>query len=181
MLPGLIGCIQATEAIKVLTGMGNTLSGRLLIYDALKMSFREVQLDRNPNAAPITALQDSTYTCPDAPKPSETVVDYTRMTVEEALEKLGNGWAPYVLDVRLPQEADIVSLPFVNRICPHREVASIIPELPRDRDILVYCKSGGRSGQACAVLKKEGFENVVNLEGGITAWAKRIDTRLPVY
>ena len=193
VLPGVIGCIQATEAIKLLTGIGRPLTGRVLLYNALDMSFREVTLLADPDAPRITGLVDydcgclsSSGTMTAAPQqqqqqqPSEQPT-FRRVSVADARQALADGWTPYVLDVRLPQEADIVRLPFSDRLCPHREVGAIAAELPRDRDILVYCKVGGRSAQACEALAALGFTNVVNLDGGIIAWAKEVDERMPVY
>jgi adenylyltransferase/sulfurtransferase len=194
VLCGVIGGIQATEAIKIITGIGEPLSGRIVMYDALNMRMREARLAKNPDLAPITALPqpqpqpDTTQT--QAPAGTEPcAVEQARrgpggvvdISVEEALRRLQRGWAPFVLDVRLPQEADIVRLPFTDRLCPHREVDGIAAELPQDQDILVYCKMGGRSAQACEALEAAGVQNLYNLEGGITAWAKKVDQSMPVY
>lgn len=193
VLPGVIGCIQATEVIKLVTGVGKPLSGRLLLYNALDMAFREVMLLADPEGPQITGLVDYSCECTSAapsttqqheqPEQAEQQQSeaFRRVSVAAARRALEQGWAPFVLDVRLPQEADIVRLPFSDRLCPHREVERIASELPRDRDILVYCKVGGRSSQACQTLAGLGFTNVVNLEGGIIAWAKEVDDRMPVY
>lgn len=189
VLPGVIGCIQATEAIKLLTGIGRPLAGRVLLYNALDMSFREVTLLADPDAPPITGLVDYNCGClssgtaaaPQQAEQEPAPEPFRRVSVAAARQALADGWTPYVLDVRLPQEADIVRLPFSDRLCPHREVVRIAAELPRDRDILVYCKVGGRSAQACQALAALGFTNVVNLDGGIIAWAKEVDEWMPVY
>jgi adenylyltransferase/sulfurtransferase len=189
VLPGVIGCIQATEVIKLLTGIGEPLSGRLLIYDALTMRFREMALNKREGAAPITELVDYDARCPDvvlaegvdAKTQAEEGPTFQGVSVKEAKDRLAKGWAPFVLDVRMATEADIVSLPFTDRLCAHREVDSIVSELPRETDILVYCKGGARSKQACAALAKAGFDRIFNLEGGIKAWAEQIDRRMPVY
>lgn len=200
VLPGVIGCIQATEAIKVLTGIGKPLSGRILIYNALDMTFRECGLMPNPDAPKITSLIDYDCFCADrkqpqaqqqqqqpqvvstqTPTPTQPGAAFRRISVKDARSKFEQGWAPFVLDVRLPQEADIVKLPFSDLLCPHRQVAEVAAQLPRDIDILVYCKVGGRSAQACETLQSMGFTNLINLEGGITAWAKEVDARMPVY
>ena len=91
------------------------------------------------------------------------------------------GWAPFVLDVRSEREAEIVSLPFVDLVQPHRRVTHIIDQLPKDRDILVSCKVGGRSAVACKSLAAAGVGRLHNLDGGVIAWAKDIDTSMPVY
>ncbi|GAB5032262.1 molybdenum cofactor biosynthesis protein [Nannochloropsis oceanica] len=189
VLPGIIGCIQATETLKLLTGVGKPLSGRILIYNALDMTFREVGLQPDPNTPKITSLIDYDCFCSSGSGTqrhqmqqglSEPV--FKRVSVKEARRKFEeDGWAPFVLDVRLPQEAEIATLPFSDLLCPHREVERVAAQLPRDQDILVYCKVGGRSAQACQKLAALGFPNVVNLDGGIIAWAQEIDARLPVY
>ena len=103
------------------------------------------------------------------------------LSASEAAAKLGEGWAPFVLDVRLPQEAEICSLPFADALVPHRKVADVAHELPADRDILVHCKSGFRSRQACRDLARLGFDRVFDLDGGILACARDVDPRLPKY
>jgi len=192
ILPGVIGCMQATEAIKVALGREEgTLSGRLLIYDAMRMRFHEVKLRPRPGAAPITSLVDYDGFCgvpsagaggsAEAPPPVEP---FERIGVEEvARRKREERWAPYVLDVRSKAEAEIVSLGFVDQLQPHRQVAHIGATLPRDRDILVHCKGGIRSVAACHTLAELGFEpsRLYSLEGGILAWAKKIDKSMPIY
>ncbi|MCO4747599.1 MAG: molybdopterin-synthase adenylyltransferase MoeB [Proteobacteria bacterium] len=185
ILPGLIGTIQATETVKILLGKGTTLSGRLLLYDAMNMRFRELKLRRDPNAKAITELIDYEQFCgvPMNDHESDAVdqdAAYGQLTVTEAKSKLDGGWAPYVLDVRKSHEADIVQLDFTDRLQAHEDVLSIIEELPRDREILVYCKTGGRSGTACKQLADAGF-TVLNLEGGIKGWASEIDASMPIY
>lgn len=184
ILPGIIGCIQATETIKVLLGTGTTLSGRFLIYDAMRMEFRELKLRKNPDAKPITELIDYQQFCgfPQASEaPAAGEERFNRLGVAEAKERLDSGWKPFVLDVRKAHEADIVKLDFADRLEPHETVLDIATELPRDRDILVHCKMGGRSAKACEALSAAGFERIYNLEGGITGWAREIDPSLPTY
>ncbi len=185
ILPGVIGCIQATETIKILLGRGNTLSGRLMLYNALDMSFRELKLRRDPDAPAITELIDYVQFCGVPHNDHETVGSvgegFGRISVAEAKARLDSGWAPYVLDVRRPNEADIVAFDFSDRLQPHGMVLDIAEELPRDRDILVHCKMGARSATACSMLAGAGFERLYNLEGGIVGWAREIDSSLPVY
>jgi molybdopterin/thiamine biosynthesis adenylyltransferase/rhodanese-related sulfurtransferase len=201
ILPGVIGCIQATETVKIILGIGETLSGRLLIYDALRMQFRELILRKDPHGIPITQLIDYDQFCgiPGAghgapghgapPIAAAAATDegaapvngWGRLSVSEAKKKLDKGWKPYVLDVRKPHEAQIVKLSFADRLHPHEDVRSIVGELPRDRDILIHCKMGARSAVACEVLINSGFSRVFNLEGGINAWAREIDKNLPTY
>lgn len=174
VLPGVLGCIQATEALKVLLGRPpeDTLSGRVLVYDALRMAFREIPLAaRAPEEAEAAA-----------PAPAEVLsAPAAVLSAAECAERLGGGWAPFVLDVRLPQEAEICRLPFADALVPHRNVAAAAADLPRDRDILVHCKSGFRSRAACRSLAALGFDRLFDLDGGILAWARDVDPRIPSY
>ncbi len=184
ILPGVIGVIQATETVKILLGKGTSLSGRLLLYDALNMRFRELKLRKDPSAKPVEKLIDYQQFCgiPGAdatPDPSDE--PFERISVTEFAKRRAEGWNPYVLDVRKPHEAEIVKLDFADRLEPHETVASIADELPKDRDIVVQCKSGGRSAKAAATLAQKGLTRLFNLDGGITAWAQEIDTSLPTY
>lgn len=194
ILPAVIGSIQATETLKILLGKGTTLSGRLLLYDALNMSFRELKLRRDPDAKPITELIDYEQFCGMPANDHETEEGdmlgklfgkkkYHSIGVSEAKAKLDDGWKPFVLDVRKPHEADIVKLSFVDRIHPHETVASIVSELPESGDILVHCKMGGRSAMAIASLISAGVDpsRLYNLDGGITGWAQQVDPSLPTY
>jgi adenylyltransferase/sulfurtransferase len=184
VLPGVIGTIQATETLKILAGIGTTLSGRLLLYDALNLTFRELKLRRDPNRKPITQLIDYQQFCGIHP-PAETAPaeGFRRITARELAQRREAGWRPFVLDVRKPHEAEIVSLPFVDRLEPHESVDRIAGELPRDRDIVVSCKSGARSAKALATLAGLGFDadRLFNLDGGVLGWADAIDPSLPKY
>jgi sulfur-carrier protein adenylyltransferase/sulfurtransferase len=183
VLPGVIGTIQATETLKILTGIGTTLSGRLLLYDALNLTFRELKLRRDPNRKPITTLIDYQQFCglPGVTHQAPPVTEYQSLSVRELRTRWDEGWRPYVLDVRKAHEAAIVSLPMVDRLEPHETVARIADELPRDRDIVVACKSGGRSAKAAIALHELGFDKLYNLEGGLLAWIRDIDPSLPSY
>ena len=188
ILPGVIGCIQATETIKILLGKGDTLSGRLLLYDALGMSFRQLKLRKDPNLKPVTELIDYQQFCgvPSNDHEVDVVAEeepFQRLDVSSAKAKLDAGWAPYVLDVRRPAEAEIVQLPFADRLHPHSDITAIAAELPKDRDILIHCKMGGRSAAAATALAQAGFDpqQLFNLDGGIVGWAKSVDSSLPVY
>jgi molybdopterin/thiamine biosynthesis adenylyltransferase/rhodanese-related sulfurtransferase len=207
ILPGLVGVIQATEVIKLILGIGEPLIGRLLLVDALGMSFRTLKLRKNPDCPvcgpnpTVTALIDYDQFC-GIPKPTSTgplevsshgqtanlpIVDgIPQMTVEEFkarldAEKSGGQPAPFLLDVREPHEYAIVNLG-----APQIPVGSIDTRLneipvPKDAEIVVHCKSGARSQKASLALKAAGFTHVSNLAGGILAWADRIDTTLPKY
>eukprot|EP01084_Bolivina_argentea_P011520 21530_1 len=201
VLPGVIGCIQATEVLKIILGRGNVLSGRVLVYDALKMSFSESRLEKSQ--CDPTELIDYEGFCGFAPKSPPTTTNasgppltssstlpwelveqqqFTQISVKETVRKLHNDkWNPFVLDVRQPQESEICRLPFTDILCPHSEVTKLQTVLPRDRDILVYCKVGGRSAKACKTLATLGYQHLFNLEGGVIAWAKEVDQSLAVY
>jgi molybdopterin/thiamine biosynthesis adenylyltransferase/rhodanese-related sulfurtransferase len=207
ILPGLVGVIQATEVIKLILGIGEPLIGRLLLVDALGMSFRTLKLRKNPDCPvcgpnpTVTALIDYDQFCGIAPPTTNGPLEVSshgqtanlpivdgipQMTVEEFkarldAEKSGGQPAPFLLDVREPHEYAIVNLG-----APQIPVGSIdtrfneIP-VPKDAEIVVHCKSGARSQKASLALKAAGFTHVSNLAGGILAWADRIDTSLPKY
>ncbi len=184
ILPGVIGCIQATETVKIILGKGTTLSGRLLLYDALNMTFRELKLRKDPSCPPITGLIDYQQFCgiPGAHEVQDAAAEgFARQSVTEIKARLDAGWAPFVLDVRRATEADIVRLAFADALIPHDEVSGQLDRIPRDRDILVHCKMGGRSARAAEALVAAGYTRVTNMEGGITAWATEIDPSLPTY
>ena len=190
ILPGVIGCLQATEAIKVALGVeSGTLSGRLLIYNAMRMRFHEVRMAPRSGAPPITQLIDydgfcrGEATCAStAKKPRVEREPFEHIGVDEAARRMrDDGWQPFVLDVRSRAEAEIVSLPCVDLLQPHRQVAHAAERLPRDRDILVHCKGGVRSKAACHTLAGLGFTRLYTLDGGIIDWAKRIDQSMPIY
>jgi adenylyltransferase/sulfurtransferase len=127
----------------------------------------------------ITQLGDTQQLC--GVEPATGGDDFTPLTVREAKERLDAGWRPFALDVRARHEAEIVQVDWVDRLHPHNDVVSIAGELPHDRDLLVYCKVGGRSAEACRRLSTLGFDRLYNLEGGINAWAEEIDPSLPSY
>mmetsp|Transcript_3369 Transcript_3369/g.5253 ORF Transcript_3369/g.5253 Transcript_3369/m.5253 type:complete len:420 (+) Transcript_3369:75-1334(+) len=186
VLPGVIGCLQATEVIKVLAGVGNILSGRLVVYDALAMSFREKKIVSKNE--PITELIDYQgfcgYSTNDQSGFSKGKTESDRIKQIGALEakrRLEGGWTPFVLDVRLPEEVAICTLPFADLNCPHTELEKVIDKIPKERDILVYCKLGGRSKKACHSLADLGCSRIYDLQGGIVAWAKEIDRSLALY
>jgi adenylyltransferase/sulfurtransferase len=169
--------------------MGTTLSGRLLLYNAKNMSFRELGLRCDPDAKPITELIDYVQFCGapmndhEADQTTPVSSAFHRVSVTDAKSKLDSGWKPFVLDVRKPNEADIVKLSFTNQLEPHESAASIVGDLPTHGDILVHCKRGRRSAIAIESLIVAGVDakRLYNLEGGITAWAQQIDKRLPTY
>ncbi len=188
ILPGLIGCVQATEAVKLILGKGSPLVGRLLLYDALEMSFREFKVRRNPrcpicgDSPTITALIDYEQFCgvrgqESAAPPAD---DGEEITVQELKSRLDRGDKVFVLDVRNPPEYDICRLDG-SVLLPLPELPQRVGELDREREIVVHCKSGMRSAKAIAYLKGQGFRRLKNLKGGILAWADGIDPTMPKY
>jgi molybdopterin/thiamine biosynthesis adenylyltransferase/rhodanese-related sulfurtransferase len=201
ILPGLVGVIQATEVIKLILGIGDTLAGRLLLVDALGMNFRTLKLRKNPQCPAcgtheIKELIDYDQFCgiekPTSVGPLEVARDKVtsnapvvdgipQITVEELKKKLDNKENIFVLDVRDPHEYQIVNIgaPLI----PLGSIESRINELSerKNDEIIVHCKTGGRSQKAALALKAAGFTNVSNLTGGITAWADKIDPTLPKY
>jgi adenylyltransferase/sulfurtransferase len=188
ILPGLIGCIQATEGIKLLLGQGSPLIGRLLLYDALQMSFREFKVRRNPKCPvcgdqpTITRLIDYEQFCgvrgQEAPEPAAASGD--TITVEELKRRLDRGEDVFVLDVRNPEEIQICRLPG-STVIPLPTLPQRFAELDRNREIVVHCKSGVRSQKAIQFLRQQGFSKLKNLTGGILAWADRIDKSMLRY
>lgn len=187
VLPGTIGTIQATEALKVLLGIGAPLIGRLLLYDALDMSVEFVKLKKNPKCrvcgpnADITGLIDYEAFCGvpghDVPEsPAGAAFDITARDLAERLKRDGL----VLLDVREPHELEISRLPDAKNI-PLGSLAARLSELDSAREMVVFCKSGTRSARAMELLATAGFKKVRNLRGGINAWAQEIDRSLPVY
>ncbi len=180
VLPGVVGTLQATEAIKVLLGIGTPLIGRLLLYDALHLSLEEVKLRKDPNCVvcgpnpSVTQLIDYEEFCgmPGAEGAPEAV-GVPEITAAELNVQLQNGSPPLVLDVREPTEAAICAIPGAP-LLPMGQLAQRIDELPRDRPIVAYCRSGARSAQATRFLRDKGLD-VVNLHGGILAWIDDVD------
>jgi len=201
ILPGLVGVIQATEVIKLILGIGEPLVGRLLLVDALGMNFRTLKLRKNPSCPAcgtheIKELIDYDQFC-GIQKPTEAgplevsshgkvadlpVVDgIPQLSVEQLKQRIDAGDKPFILDVREPHEYQIVNLgaPLI----PVGQLPDRIREIPvgKDEEIVVHCKTGGRSQKASLALAQAGFTNVKNLAGGITAWADKIDKSLPKY
>jgi sulfur-carrier protein adenylyltransferase/sulfurtransferase len=201
ILPGLVGVIQATEVIKLILGIGDPLVGRLLLVDALGMNFRTLKLRKNPHCPAcgtheIKELIDYDQFCgiakPTSVGPLEVsrdkavanapIVDgIPQISVEELKKKLDAKENVFVLDVREPHEYQIVNLgaPLI----PVGSIESRVGELAdrKNDEIVIHCKSGGRSQKAALALKAAGFTNVSNLTGGITAWAEKIDPTMPKY
>jgi adenylyltransferase/sulfurtransferase len=188
VLPGIIGLIQATEALKLILGAGETLAGRLLHFDALKMKFREFNLRRDP-ACPV---------CGDAPTIFEPI-DYEQfcagpaeddwfaapagvptISVRELKTKMDMKEALTLIDVREPYEYEIARIDG-SRLVPLGELETHVGELPRTGTLVLHCHSGGRSEHAVRILQEAGFENALNLVGGIDAWSVEVDPAVPRY
>jgi molybdopterin/thiamine biosynthesis adenylyltransferase/rhodanese-related sulfurtransferase len=184
VLPGVIGTIQATEAIKVLAGIGEPLIGRLMLYDALAMRFRELKLRRNPNCPvcgdnpTVTELIDYDQFCGIVPEPVRA--DAYEITPVEVDEWLHGDNPPFLLDVREANEWDIGHLPGALRISVN-ELPQRMSELDSAREMVVYCRSGVRSGRAVDLLRGAGFRKVKNMTGGILRWSDEVDASIPKY
>jgi len=187
VLPGVIGTIQATEAIKLILGIGSPLIGRLLLYDALNMSFEYVKLKKNPKCKvcgeqpEVTGLIDYFEFCgvPGIGHEQDTV-EGKEITAVELAKRLKSGQPLYLLDVREPHELAISSLPGAVNL-PLGQLAGRMSELDPAREIVIFCKSGIRSARALEILLSAGFRNVRHLQGGINAWARTIDPKMPIY
>src|SRR3712207_4850051 len=186
ILPGAIGTIQATETVKLLLGIGEPLIGRLLLYDALGMRFREMKLRKDPGCPvcgenpTVTELIDYQEFC-GIPQANAQVQagEVPEITVQELKGRMENGERVSVLDVREPHEYEVANIGA--RLIPLGELPERLVELDRDESLAVHCKTGGRSARAVKLLKESGFQNVYNVKGGITAWSEEIDPSVPKY
>jgi len=203
VLPGTFGCLQATEALKYIMYGSDTsrlICDRVLVMDAMTMKFSDIGLVRDSNRPPIDELIDYQGFC-GGPQTSPTPAESNARTMDEAeadmpatvevtyhsidpadcLKKLTSGWTPWVLDVRLQTENDIVKLPFTDKVSPHRTVR--VTDIPVKGDVLVYCKAGVRGKKACNRLIELGVDpkRLYNLSGGIMKWQKEVDPSMPRY
>src|SRR6266481_3348790 len=186
VLPGIVGSIQAMETIKLILGRGENLVGRLLLFDALGMKFRELKLRKNPNCPvcgthpTITKLIDYYEFCgvrgEEAPGPS---VQVPEITPRELKARLDHGDDIFILDVREPHEYQICNLK--GHLLPLGELTRRVHELDSSREIVAHCRSGKRSAEAVDFLRKAGFRKVLNLKGGILAWSDEVDPSIPKY
>ena len=188
ILPGLVGLIQATETIKLIIGKGRSLVGRLLLFNALEMSFDELKIRRNPNCPvcgknpTITQLVDYDQFC-GVGRGNEKEADMNglaEMTVKELKARMDRKDAFVLVDVREPSEYEIAQIPGA-RLIPLGDVAVRANELDTADDIIVHCRSGVRSAKAIQVLKQLGFKKLTNVKGGILAWSDEIDPSVPKY
>jgi adenylyltransferase/sulfurtransferase len=192
ILPGLVGVIQATEVIKLILGKGESLAGRLLLVDALGMRFRELKLRRNPECPvcgpnpTVTRLIDYHRFCGLAPQSTSAITQeksvqngIPQLSVQELKQRIDAGQDVYIIDVREPFEYQIANIG--GKLIPQNDVPQRLAEIDRDREVIVQCKSGGRSRRIAEFLQQQGYSRVVNLAGGILAWSDQIDPKVPKY
>jgi sulfur-carrier protein adenylyltransferase/sulfurtransferase len=186
ILPGAIGTIQATETVKLILGIGEPLIGRLLLYDALGMRFREMKLRKDPSCPvcgenpTVTELIDYQEFCGIPQANTRAQADEVpEITVQELKARLENGDELSVLDVREPHEYEVANIGA--QLIPLAELPERLVELDRDEALAVHCKTGARSARAVKLLRDAGFQNVYNVKGGITAWSEEIDPSIPRY
>jgi adenylyltransferase/sulfurtransferase len=184
-----IGSIQVTEAIKLLTGIGEPLVGRLTVYDALEMSYRTIKVRKDPNCAlcgenPTVTdlLEDYEDFCGGVTDEAAEAVVNSTITVTELADWQRSGKDFLLVDVREPAEYEIVRIPG-SVLVPKGDIVSgeALASLPQDKQIVLHCKSGARSAEALAALKTAGFRDAVHVHGGVLAWVKQIDPSLPAY
>jgi sulfur-carrier protein adenylyltransferase/sulfurtransferase len=183
-----IGSIQVNEAIKVITGIGEPLTGRLMIYDALEMSYRTVRVRKDPECAvcgknpTITELIDYEAFCGAVSEDALNAASGSTITATELKAMLDNDEKIFLVDVREPNEYEIVSIPG-SVLMPKDQFlnGSALEKLPQDRRIVLHCKSGARSAECLAVVKNAGFSDAVHVGGGVLAWVNQVDPSLPVY
>lgn len=188
VLPGIIGTIQATEAIKLIIGAGEPLIGRFLIFDALRMRFRELKLRKDPDCPvcgthpTVRELIDYEQFCGVAPVAAheDHMSKVPEVTVEELKSKLDRGDDVFILDVREPQEYQISQIPG-SVLIPLGDLPARVHELDSAREMVVHCKMGGRSARAVEFLRAAGFGKARNLKGGILEWSDKIDPSQPKY
>ena len=190
VLPGIIGTIQATEALKLLLGVGETLVGRLLMLDALRMRFREIRLKKDP-ACPVCGenptvreLIDYEQFCGYSPEPEGAMAteEIPEMDVKELKNRLDRGDRLTIIDVREPHEWDIGNLgPYGARLIPLGQLPDRLEEIDPTEEIVLQCRSGARSGRALEFMREQGYERLWNLKGGILAWSDEVDPSVPKY
>ena len=189
VLCATIGSIQTTEAIKVLTGVGEPLISSLMVYDALEMTFRKIKVRKDPNCplcgekpTQTALLPDYEAFCGTLSEAAQEASSGSTITVQELKSKIDNKENFYLIDVREPSEYEIVKIPTAHLIPKQGFIdGSVLASLPQDKPIVLHCKSGVRSAECLAILKSAGFADASHVSGGVLAWAKQIDTTLPVY
>jgi adenylyltransferase/sulfurtransferase len=177
-----IGSIMVTEAIKLITGIGETLLGRLMVYDALEMTYRTVKIRRDPAGEPITGLIDYEAFCGSISDEAATAASNHTISARDLKKKMDAGDDFLLVDVREQNEYEIVAIPG-SVLIPKGDIVSgeALSSLPMDKQIILHCKSGARSAEALAVLHKAGFADAVHVGGGVLGWIKQVDPSLPSY
>jgi adenylyltransferase/sulfurtransferase len=177
-----IGSIMVTEAIKLITGIGEPLLGRLMVYDALEMSYRTIRIRKDPASEPITELIDYDAFCGVVSDDAQRAAAGHTITALELKEMIDTGKDFALIDVREPNEYEIVSIPGAVLIPKDRILSGeALAEIPQDKPVVLHCKTGVRSAEALSALHQAGFRDAVHVGGGVIAWAKQVDTSLPTY
>ncbi|MEO6082200.1 MAG: adenylyltransferase/sulfurtransferase MoeZ [Umezawaea sp.] len=177
-----IGSIMVTEAIKLLTGIGDPLLGRLMVYDALDMTYRTIKIRKDPESPKITELIDYDAFCGVVSTDAQEAAAGNTITPLELKHKQDAGDDFLLVDVREPHEFEIVRIPGSILIPKDRILSGeAFAELPQDKQIVLHCKSGARSAEALAALHKAGFSDAVHVGGGVLSWAREVDPSLPTY
>ncbi|CCH28258.1 adenylyltransferase/sulfurtransferase MoeZ [Actinosynnema sp. NPDC047251] len=177
-----IGSIMVTEAIKLLTGIGDPLLGRLMVYDALEMSYRTIKIRKDPESIKITELIDYEAFCGVVSDDAQQAAAGNTITPLELKQKQDGGEDFLLVDVREPHEFEIVRIPGSVLIPKDRILSGeAFAELPQDKQVVLHCKSGARSAEALAALHRAGFRDAVHVGGGVLAWAREVDPSLPTY
>jgi molybdopterin/thiamine biosynthesis adenylyltransferase/rhodanese-related sulfurtransferase len=177
-----IGSVMVNEAIKLLTGIGETLLGRLLVFDALEMSWHEIKIRKDPSTPKITGLIDYEEFCGVVSQAAQEAASGSTITAAELKELLDSDKPTLLVDVREPAEWEIVRIPGAVLI-PKDEIlrGDALVSLPQDKQIVMYCKTGVRSAETLAAVKAAGFSDAVHVQGGVTAWVNQVDPSLPSY
>jgi sulfur-carrier protein adenylyltransferase/sulfurtransferase len=183
-----IGSIQVNEAIKVIVGIGEPLAGRLMIYDALEMSYRTVRVRKDPECPicgknpTITGLIDYDAFCGTVSEDAQQAAVGSTITARELKEMLDRGDDIFLVDVREPNEYEIVSIPGAVLIPKDQFLSgAALERLPQDKRVILHCKSGVRSAECLAVVKNAGFADAAHVGGGVLAWISQVDPSLPAY
>jgi len=186
VLPGIVGSIQAMETIKLILGAGDPLAGRLLLFDALAMRFRELKLKRNPECPlcgehrTITKLIDYEEFCGIRGEETPAMTDgIAEITPRDLKSRMDRGDDLFILDVREPHEYQICNLK--GKLIPLGELPRRVSELDSSKEMIVHCRSGKRSADAIHFLQKAGFKKLWNLKGGVLAWSDEVDPSMPKY
>jgi sulfur-carrier protein adenylyltransferase/sulfurtransferase len=182
VLCAAIGSVMVTEAIKLITGIGEPLLGRLLVFDALEMAWREVQIRKDPDTPKITELIDYEEFCGVVSEDAQRAAAGSTITAMELKDLIDAEKPIALIDVREPAEWEIVRIPGATLI-PKDQIlrGDALASLPNDRQIVMYCKTGVRSAETLAAVKRAGFSDAVHVQGGVTAWVHQVDPSLPSY